>query len=133
MPALLHLDIKNFKSLRDVRVELGPVNVLVGPNASGKSNFLDVIQFLGDSVREDLGPALDSRGGFERVRYRGADGEGPVRIHVGASVTRYSSPTAPDEYELSFTTRGGNVRRVDEEGEAVLERRDLLYRWESFQ
>ena len=38
--------IKGYKSLRDVEVELEPLTVLVGPNDSGKSNFLDALQLL---------------------------------------------------------------------------------------
>ncbi len=98
---LLELSVRNYKSLRDVSVQLGPLNVLVGPNASGKSNLLDVIQFLGDSVREDLGPALEKRGGLERVYFRG-DTRGPLLIHVKANVTSYSHRDAPDEYTLSI-------------------------------
>ena len=40
------LTIKNFKSLRDVRVELGKLNVVVGPNGSGKSSLLEALLFL---------------------------------------------------------------------------------------
>jgi len=40
-----------YRSLRHVDQALGPFHVLVGPNASGKSSFLDVIAFLGDIVR----------------------------------------------------------------------------------
>lgn len=103
MRPLLQLTIRNFRSLRRASVTLGPLNVLVGPNEAGKSNFLDVIQFLGDSVRDDLEPALNRRGGYDRVRYRGKQpAEGPVVIGVRAAVTTNSSPTAPDEYRLSF-------------------------------
>ncbi|WP_343425272.1 AAA family ATPase [Candidatus Amarolinea dominans] len=35
-----------------MRQHLGPFQVLIGPNASGKSTFLDVIAFLADVVRE---------------------------------------------------------------------------------
>src|SRR5687768_4356065 len=104
MSALRRLTISNFKSLRRVNVSLGPLNVLVGPNESGKSNFLDVIQFLGDSVRDDLGPAIDRREGFDRVRFRGTEG-GSIEIRVEAEVTQYSSATAPDEYRLTFFVR----------------------------
>ncbi|MBS1827140.1 MAG: AAA family ATPase [Acidobacteria bacterium] len=38
--------ISNYKSLRSADVTLKPLSVLVGPNASGKSNFLDAIQLL---------------------------------------------------------------------------------------
>lgn len=106
MRPLLQLSTRNFRSLRRVSVTLQPLNVLVGPNESGKSNFLDVIQFLGDSVRDDLEPTLNRRGGYERVRYRGEQPmEGGVIIEVRAAVTTYSSPSAPDEYRLSFWMR----------------------------
>ena len=38
--------IKGYKSLRNVEVELEPLTVLIGPNAAGKSNFLDALQLL---------------------------------------------------------------------------------------
>lgn len=98
---LLELSVKNFRSLRDVIVRLGPLNVLVGPNGGGKSNLLDVIQFLGDSVREDLGPALGRRGGFKNVYFRG-ETKGPIHIRIKANVTSHSHKGAPDEYQLSF-------------------------------
>jgi len=86
-------------------VDLGPLNVLVGPNQAGKSNFLDLIEFLGDSARLDLPEAIQMRGGIDRVRFRGALGGGAVVIDVKANVTRYSTSGAPDEYRLSFWTR----------------------------
>ncbi|MBF2754624.1 MAG: AAA family ATPase [Gammaproteobacteria bacterium AqS3] len=43
---LKRIHIKGYKSLRDVEVELKPLTVLVGPNAAGKSNFLDALQLL---------------------------------------------------------------------------------------
>lgn len=43
---LKRIRIQGYKSLVDVEVNLGHLAVLVGPNASGKSNFLDVLQLL---------------------------------------------------------------------------------------
>ncbi|MCI0487315.1 MAG: AAA family ATPase [Blastocatellia bacterium] len=40
------IKIEGYKSLEDVEVELAPLSVLVGPNAAGKSNFLDALQLL---------------------------------------------------------------------------------------
>jgi len=48
------ISIKNFKCLRDVSVELAPFTVLIGPNDSGKSSFLDAIHFLGRTTREPI-------------------------------------------------------------------------------
>src|SRR3990170_2077438 len=38
--------IQGYKSLREVEVCLAPLSVLFGPNAAGKSNFLDALQLL---------------------------------------------------------------------------------------
>ncbi len=43
---LKRIHIKGYKSLSDVAVELEPLTVLFGPNAAGKSNFLDALQLL---------------------------------------------------------------------------------------
>ncbi len=43
---LKKLTVRDFKSLRDVTVELPRLAVLFGPNAAGKSNLLDAIQAL---------------------------------------------------------------------------------------
>lgn len=110
MTALLRLEAVNFRSLRGVTVDLSALNVLVGPNQAGKSNFLDLIEFLGDAAREDLPAAIDSRGGYDRLRFRG-NSTGSVRIAVTANVTSYSSVTAPDEYELTFFTRRAHKAR----------------------
>lgn len=40
------IHIQNYKSLRDVEVTLKPLSVLFGPNAAGKSNFIDALQLL---------------------------------------------------------------------------------------
>lgn len=43
---LKRVKIQGYKSLVDVEVELQPLTVLFGPNAAGKSNFLDALQLL---------------------------------------------------------------------------------------
>ena len=46
MPTLESISIKGFKSIRNVKVPLRNINVLIGANGSGKSNFLEVFSFL---------------------------------------------------------------------------------------
>jgi hypothetical protein len=40
------IHVQRYKSLRDVTVVLEPLSVLFGPNAAGKSNFIDALQLL---------------------------------------------------------------------------------------
>lgn len=51
----------NFRCLRHIRQPLGEFHVLVGPNASGKTTFLDVIGFLADFVNDGLDSAIERR------------------------------------------------------------------------
>jgi predicted ATPase len=51
----------NYRCLRYIDRPMGPFHVLVGPNASGKSTFLDVIAFLGQLVSDGLEQALGNR------------------------------------------------------------------------
>jgi len=51
----------NYRCLRYIRQPLGPFHVLVGPNASGKTTFLDVIAFLGRLVSDGPDAAIEER------------------------------------------------------------------------
>lgn len=51
----------NYRCLRYVSRSLDPFHVLVGPNASGKTTFLDVVGFLRDLVSQGLDEALSVR------------------------------------------------------------------------
>lgn len=55
------IEAKNFRCLRYVSQPLGDFHVLVGPNASGKTTFLDVVAFLGRLVSEGLDAAVNER------------------------------------------------------------------------
>jgi predicted ATPase len=109
MIALRKVSLENYRSLRQVSVPLGALNVLVGPNGAGKSNFLDVLQFLGDIARSDLQPAIDERGGFDALLFRGRVLPKPstIRISIEATITGYASQRAPDEYSLRFRQHRG--------------------------
>lgn len=104
MVSLHRLEIENYKSLHRVKVNLGPLNVLVGPNGAGKSNLLDAIRFLGDVARFDLQPAIERRGAFPNLVFRGLADPTPrsIKFEIQAQVTRHASDNAPDIYSLSF-------------------------------
>ena len=57
--------LKNLLSFRDATLELLPLNVLIGPNASGKTNFIDAISLL-RAAPNSLQSAIINGGG---VRY----------------------------------------------------------------
>jgi predicted ATPase len=78
---------RNFKSIRELDLELGPLTVLVGPNASGKSNVLDVLRFISDALRRSLDAAVTTRQGIGAVRRTTRKGR-PPDVEVGFRAER---------------------------------------------
>lgn len=80
---LRELQIHNYKSLRDIAISPSPLTVLVGPNAAGKSNFCDALDFLGEAYRLGLEIAVARKGGYENICYRRVRrSKAPIRFQI---------------------------------------------------
>ncbi len=62
------IHVKNFRSFDEIDVEVGNLNVLIGANASGKSNFIQIFQFLKDVLNKGLENAVSLQGGESLIR-----------------------------------------------------------------
>lgn len=76
------LTIQNFKSFDHVEVDLRNFNVVVGPNAAGKSNLIEAVVFLKDIAEHGLEDAVDIHGGIKMVRNFNAGGGQHLRFGV---------------------------------------------------
>ena len=67
---ITELGIEGFKSFGSPaeKVELGPLNFVVGANASGKTNLLSALRFLQNAVAHDVSYAVSEMGGNAEVR-----------------------------------------------------------------
>ena len=63
--------IRNYKSIKDANVKLGPLNVLIGSNGVGKSNFISFFELVNAILNKRLGSYVVKRGGFDRFLYQG--------------------------------------------------------------
>ncbi len=61
------LRVVNFRSFGEIDIELRPVNVVVGANASGKSNFVQIFRFLRDLARHGLENAVSLQSGVGKI------------------------------------------------------------------
>ncbi|MDR1283313.1 MAG: AAA family ATPase [Opitutaceae bacterium] len=121
------LGIKNFKSLRDVRLELGKLNFFIGTNASGKSNVFDAIRVLqGIGNGFTFGEILDGkpksatsevwepiRGGSAKAAFIKEDPSSSFQLE--ATVEERNADTGKlwkAEYGVGFNT--GNQRVIEE-------------------
>ncbi len=71
---ICRIEALNFRCLKYVSQPLGSFHVLVGPNASGKTTFLDVVAFLGRLVSDGLEAAVSERtASFQDLVWRRLD------------------------------------------------------------
>jgi len=124
-----HLHVENWRNFSKVDVDLQRRVFLLGPNASGKSNFLDIFRFLHDvaaAVGGGLQAAVEkpARGGLPAIRCLSARASPDVLVRV-----RVGTDEAPHtwEYEISFGQLAKDpVRlkseRVTRDGALVVER-----------
>ncbi|MFI5906288.1 AAA family ATPase [Dactylosporangium sp. NPDC051541] len=66
--------VKHYRSIVDCDVILSPLTVLLGFNASGKSNFLDALHFVADALETSPVQAAAGRGGLETLLHRSPEG-----------------------------------------------------------
>lgn len=97
-----HIILKNWKNFRKVDVDLKERTFVVGPNASGKSNFLDAFRFLRDIAKPGGGlqKAISDRGGVSKLRCLAAR-QAP-EIVIGISLSEYGSEEVLWKYEIGI-------------------------------
>ena len=101
--------LKNWRNFRGIDAPLTERVFLVGPNAAGKSNLLDVFRFLRDIARSGGGlqEAVRLRGGVSKIRCLAARSHSDIEIEV--HITDDSNKMGAWKYAIGFTQTGGGV------------------------
>jgi len=116
--ALDYITVRGFKSIKSIeRLVLKPINVLIGSNGSGKSNFIGVFSLV-HAIREGhLRDYVIQAGGAEKVLHFGSKVTGEIYVSLSFSEQDFEvtlRPTADDTlYEREMTVKP-TVRRSDE-------------------
>jgi predicted ATPase len=129
------IKLTNWKNFQHVDVSLTNRVFVVGANASGKSNFLDVIRFMRDIVKQAGGLqfAVEQRGGVSKIRCLAARKRSDVAIEIFLSEDDTSKKTLW-KYYLSFKHTGGGIfakqasiveeKVTDAEGKIIAHRKE---------
>ncbi len=104
-PFVRRVTIRNYKSIAACDVELGMFTILVGRNGSGKSNFLDALRFVAESLQTSLDHAMKARGGINEVRRRSTGHPTSFRIELQLRLS--DDQDATYEFEVTAQQRGG--------------------------
>ncbi len=125
-----HIKVRNWRNFPRIDADLSERQFVVGPNASGKSNLMDVFRFLRDIAKVEGGglqKAVADRGGMTKIRNLAARRDPDIAIEV-----RFSDPADGREtwrYELGLKQQArGNrhtlitLERVMRDETVILER-----------
>ncbi|KAA6324477.1 DNA replication and repair protein RecF [termite gut metagenome] len=67
-----NIQIENYKSIRKLNLDLRPINILIGENGAGKSNFISFFEFLKSIVNAGMQRYVAEKGGAENILYYGS-------------------------------------------------------------
>lgn len=97
MSALDWITVAGFRSIASIeKLPLRPINVLIGSNGSGKSNFVGVFSFLHAIRNGELRNYVKRAGGADRILHFGAKTTPEARIHI-------SFENEVNQYEIEFS------------------------------
>lgn len=122
---ITRLALKNWRNFRSFDIPLREVSFLLGPNASGKSNVLDVFRFLRDVSKTQGGglqKAVADRGGITKLRCLHARKDPGIQIEVSLSESADATPLW--RYVLGFEGKG--AQRILISKEQVWHRNTML-------
>lgn len=103
-----YISIKGFRNIREIKnLELRPINILIGANGSGKSNFVEVFSFLNAIRRGRLRNYTAERGGADTILHFGSKTTPAIGIKIsfedeinGYQIRLFS--TDKDEFSVSY-------------------------------
>ena len=113
------IHLQNWKNFQEVEVDLPERAFLIGPNASGKSNFLDVFRFLRDiSTPGGIQQAVQDRGGISKLRCLHARNPSDIAIRVDL---------ADDQNHWSYSVVFSQQGKLPRQGAALVKKEVVIH------
>jgi predicted ATPase len=114
---LKEIRVEGYKSIKQQTVPIGNMNVLIGQNGAGKSNFISLFEFLKDIIEARLQFIVQKAGGADQLLFYGSKETAKVHFRLDFGTNLYEiflEPTTTDslfvEKELcgSWREEGNN-------------------------
>ena len=100
------IEIKGYKSFKNLALDLHPINILIGSNGSGKSNFLSFFEFLNRLYEQKLTEYVALGGGIDKYFFQGSKVTDAI----------YANVRFADNFYLFELKEGDNKFVVSKEG-----------------
>jgi hypothetical protein len=84
------ITVKGYKSFKDISIPLGRINILIGSNGAGKSNFLSLFELLGNVYDGFLARSVAQSGGVDKLLHNGRKMTDRISIEVKEGKNSYA-------------------------------------------
>lgn len=101
-----HIKIEGYKSFRNLDVKLNKINLLIGSNGAGKSNFLSVFELLNVTYNKQLAQYVGYLGSVDKLLYQGRKVTDKILVKVSQG---------KNSYEISLMEADGTLK-IEREG-----------------
>jgi predicted ATPase len=92
---LRNIKVSGFKSIRALDLPIQSLNVLIGANGSGKSNFILLFRFIRELVEERMQVFVARKGGADRVLHYGSKVTQELTINIDTTPNHYACKLVP--------------------------------------
>lgn len=120
-----YIEISGYKSIHHERIDLKPINLLIGANGSGKSNFISFFDFLNRLYNRTLNEYIALTGGYNKILHKGQKVTDKIafKVEFENGLNGYSADLKLGTDGLIFTDerliyrsdRGSDISRSDRE------------------
>ena len=111
---LIQFSAQAFKGLRQFSISPQRMNLLIGANGTGKTNFTDLVSFVAALCQRGLSSAIENAGGLAQVRTRRPGAGPPYRLRIELRLGEDASRGIEDVYyafELAQSKDAVKVRQ----------------------
>ena len=91
--------LKGYKSIKELDLEFGNINILLGANGAGKSNFIGFFNFMRKIIEKELELTVAQMGGANKVLHFGKKVTKELDIRLVFKPNRYKAVLIPDEQD----------------------------------
>lgn len=98
-----YIEIEGYKSIKKAKIELKPINILIGSNGSGKSNFLSFFEFLHNLYEQKLKEYVKLNGEMNSFLHKGTLSSKYITSKLYFGPNQYSFELSKGEDHFVFT------------------------------
>lgn len=93
---LNYLTVKGYRSIQSVeKLALDDINIVIGQNGAGKSNFVNLFRLLSRLAREELQDYVAKQGGLDRLLFFGPKATNKMEIAFRSDANEYCAVMEP--------------------------------------